>query len=1111
MKPRMNYSLQSALVLCIAVACSNEIPEHARHPVTVSATRVRFDLTGGIKSVPWPNDALCWFDDARDGPCVPNLSAAELSPTQADWVAAINATRGWSPLGSIVVPFERSAGASTIDFTRLLEVQRDADWSNDAIYLIDLETGLPRALDFPTQRGDFVLNRPFALDPSDPRQQEPSLVIETVDERPSRDVKAFTPDSSTSSEFTGAPIYSSDRDSDSDGSLDVPIVLRGYECPNVTGQTNGSDSGRALRDRCLADGIVDFYEPSSDVLRLQPRRPLEQHRQYAVVMTDRLIDENQRPVGSPFSSVSHPRQQESARRVIDWMTQPHFARFYGEPPGNGGNHVQFLWTFTTSAPRRELNALAKKLQPDLFASSNSLVGPPTSLVVERNHSLDIACNSGSPREGLAELLSEVRSLSPGQHRALVESLQSIASIATGTWIHAAYSPFPNSEPSDPQGAALSRVPFWLAIPRNVPLNSQLAVVLVSPERESTHFEGLRWAGQWANRGLATMGFDLLEHDSIPSIEGSTTLAERFKLACIEDLLLDLGRTRQDPSQARSQRRSDISPDLTGTRDRWRASAIELASMARSLRSLTVAPSVGAFFDAAPAGIVGIGNGASPGALAATLLEGAIPVVLVDPATSPDRAWRRGSTWGSPSSDLWQIFGPRLAGVTKSTLNADQTQCTDSEVSIRLIASDTTSIGVELACMPLFDTNGARFANGATVIATNLSSLSRRCVKMAPSGRFSLGLPAATGDSIVLAVYDAAAEVVRYGRDGSCNFKAQEPDPAYVLGVVDSNGVGTSIITTAGGLGLERQSSEFSQALDLAAAAFSLANPAPFLAELAQPANPQATGGLLLSISPGDPTVTPDEGMRLARAAGLVPRFPPESLLLYPEIAAETTPEVLAKALPNPTPAAHVEWARLDEGVPRLRRFPPGAANCGVNVSMTPRSAALCRPPCSVDADCSGYMMCGTDGTCVVPSPTEEICAESLPDLDGLAGSQSGFGAFRPVPFLRLARYSGRLTAERLGELWDPQSRQLGPLVQPTRPDLPFVAMALPLVDPLGSHGIPVDDICQRFRFGNYIANLVGQFVATGGKDYPPVTDRKTQQCLADFPDDTECLAALQDK
>jgi hypothetical protein len=132
----------------------------------------------------------------------------------------------------------------------------------------------------------------------------------------------------------------------------------------------------------------------------------------------------------------------------------------------------------------------------------------------------------------------------------------------------------------------------------------------------------------------------------------------------------------------------------------------------------------------------------------------------------------------------------------------------------------------------------------------------------------------------------------------------------------------------------------------------------------------------------------------------------------------------------------------------------------------------------------------------MPTVSEELCAQYLPDLDALAGTRSGFGAQQPIPPLRLARYAGRIDFDNISELWSPQSRLIGLSVQPTHPDWPFVALALPLANPLGSHGIARDDVCQGFRFGTYMTYLLGQFVASGGTDYAPITHRDTQLCLA---------------
>ncbi|MGE5787626.1 MAG: hypothetical protein ACM3ZE_23740, partial [Myxococcales bacterium] len=63
------------LATCIlSVACSSRVPENARYLSQGESTSVRYDLAAGLTAVPWPNDSLCWVDEATTGPCHPNLS-----------------------------------------------------------------------------------------------------------------------------------------------------------------------------------------------------------------------------------------------------------------------------------------------------------------------------------------------------------------------------------------------------------------------------------------------------------------------------------------------------------------------------------------------------------------------------------------------------------------------------------------------------------------------------------------------------------------------------------------------------------------------------------------------------------------------------------------------------------------------------------------------------------------------------------------------------------------------------------------------------------------------------------------------------------------------------
>ncbi len=1079
----MNSSgiLQYGLVITtglVLAACSTECPNSARYTTSSIGPGVRYDLVAGIESVPWPNDSLCWLDDADPGPCLPNLPTAMLEPYPAGWVRAIDATRGWSTNGPIVVPFSRAAdvqSGSAVDLARLLALQQDNDWSNDAIYLVDLETGLPHTLDFPATRGSFILHQPIALDPSDVRRGEPSLTVETIYEGLGSQTTKLT----TGSETSEGPLYRQDWDTDSDGTLDVPVLLPGHICDIPTKAADGSQSSSVQRDRCLADELVDAYDSAKNTLRIYPRTPLAQGRRYAVVIMDRLVDNDERPVQSPFSGVSHPRQVAVAERVLHWLGTPDLARYYGPVPEDITAHVRFVWGFTTGAPSKDLRSLFRRYQPDFFLAAGSTSSIATHVTLERQYALDASCSGISARSTLSALMREVLNLSPTEERATVDSYGSISSVVVGTLSHPTYPDVamdPLVEVTSHSGA-ITDIPFWLTVPKTATSESPLRIVVVSHEQGSHRLEGLRWAGHWASLGLATLGFDRIGTDIDTLNEAVANAQLQFDQSCTGNLYLDLMRPRSDSHTWHANNLSDVDPDVVATRRRWRLDAIELATIARCLKSSVVTSnSIDMHRELSPGAFFGVGTGAATAALAASLAPGEVPLIMVDPATSPERAWSRGATWGAAKTNLWHVFGPRLAGVPAKSLDGVATRCNSTDSSIRLVNADTPGTGIEVGCLPLpfVDKNGNRLLNnGATAIATNLSSLSRRCVAMTKDGHFSMGLPAAANDAIELSIYDSLDVVIRLGRDADCALVSDSLVPAFVLGSGGTEESVSSILTTAHGLGLERQSSELLHALDLAASAFTLANPAPFVADLAQPIHPTDSRGVLLSISSGDTIVPNDEGLTLARAARLIPRFPPENLDTYWELAADTTPRV-ASALTKPTAAARVEGARLDEGVPRLSRFPPNKSNCGSNVTSAPDLSA----------------------SCPTPPLDEEKCSQSLPDLDALAGTEAGFGAVQPIPSLRLARYAGLPESGNLTDLWSPQSRVIGPSVQPSHPNWPFVAMALPLANPWGSHGIPRDDLCQRFRFGTYLPYLFGQFIATGGTDYAPVTNRETQQCLA---------------
>src|SRR4029079_10313497 len=107
---------------------------------------------------------------------------------------------------------------------------------------------------------------------------------------------------------------------DFDGVIDHPNVLR----PN----------GKNAR----IEDIIPWYERESDTLLLRPVVPLEEKREYAVVLTDRLKGLDGQPVKSPFPAIHHAQQRAGADRVRAILADPARAAYYGDVAGTGLDH-----------------------------------------------------------------------------------------------------------------------------------------------------------------------------------------------------------------------------------------------------------------------------------------------------------------------------------------------------------------------------------------------------------------------------------------------------------------------------------------------------------------------------------------------------------------------------------------------------------------------------------------------------------------------------------------------------------------------------------------------------------------------------------------------------
>ncbi|MGC4066115.1 MAG: D-cysteine desulfhydrase family protein [Polyangiaceae bacterium] len=1072
--------------------CSDRIPDL---PTAERASQVfvRFDRSESLLAgVPWPNDALTWSrGDGTHTPIYPNVPVVGVDARIATWLESVNATPGWSPTSSISLPFARSDGIAAgpaIDLANLLVAQRDSDFANDAIYVIDLETGLPVPLDFDKHLTSFVLNREVALDPSDTKRDSTSLLVETEDERYDSVSFTFNPTRTDDGTIQGAPLYRSQWDRDSDGTLDVPLYEAGQPCSPGDRKTA---TERAEHGACQADNLIPFYDVASNRLRIKPRRPLRENTTYAVVVTHRLLDnaDPRHPVGSPFPQPFPPSQEKTAKRLRAIFSTEGLEPFYGTLRQSGLEGVSFLWSFTTASPVSDLRQIASSIETN-----------ETRLEFRNNFDLDQSCGGSSLREVAIELLTRTHRLSPGERAALNADLADVSRIYTGNFAHPRLLGGAGATLRllGESTADMNTAPFLVTIPARHDGSGAIPLVIGSHDTNTNRLDGLRWAGQLARFGLGVVMFDHL--GSAKSAVAAEDLVLSTAKSCTTDFVNALLSQRTDATRS-DGRASTIF--VVSTRERWRASAIEhwLLAQAVERERYVQAPSDGFRV----VGYVGQGEGGAIVSLASTLPNAPEAIVVVDPMTNPARAWARGTTWRDADVSRLSVFGPRIVGVSPERREdlGLASRCSASEASIRMYSAEDASAGehapgIEQGCLPLIQKNEPRFLDGATVIVTNLETLARRCVGMTTQGDFSLGIPAVESEPLELVVHSGMDAVTRLGRNEDC--RLVETTKASVFRLADDASTSKSnpqFHASGSGLGIERQSEEFRLALDWANQAFGFADPLAFLAHesLRQPGT--AAPATLLVVSPGNPNVGPDEGVGAAVAIGLVPQLPDDALSLHPSLAADTTPSLLANALRRPTAEIALSVSHIAEGVPRLMRHDPEPLECGVNRADDETLRTVCEPTCVRDLDCPTDTTC-REGTCKTTTPSVEMCAMSLADADALAGALAGTRTEVSLQPLRLARYAGMATVDNLPDLWQPRMsmNEVGE-VDPVHPGWALSVLALPLTHPLGAHGIPNDDICQRFRFGTYVPNLLADFLTSGGSRYAPISIPNQQTCLAE--------------
>jgi hypothetical protein len=850
----------SATLAVVAASCvmDQATPGLRRTPSGPGAT-VRFDLSHKpLPDIPLPNDTATWPDPtSRTGL---RINASLIAPTEIEQKARERFSRmeGWGTFAPISVSFDvdksdpnyKDLAGSALDLENVKQRHHgdDYEFADDAVYLVNLTTGVPVPLDLGAGNFNYTLKKLDKYWANDTRITERNLLFDTIDE-------------TRGGAVTPATFKASD-DTDFDGTLDRPNLDDPAACPgpdavcdDATSPMYGSAEcldKRRTRDRCVADHLLTWYERETDTLILRPILPLDEMTRYAIVVTDRLKDARGNAVKSPFDYVYHVSQQAAAQRVLDVINDQKHASYWGDIAGTGLDHVAFTWSFTTQPTVSDMKALRDGLYGKgpfaRFATAyppklevNRAVGLVAGLLNGDNKdpdgwktSADAQAAGCDKKDGnlyvikyddikdtIKVLLTQGFGLGDGPGtELLLGTLESVDHMLIGTF----KSPFlieGGPQGTDPNASfdlnyqtgegteESDTVQFWMVVPKETAAHKQPFNVSIYGHGYTGNFsEGLFYAGNMAQHGIATVGINAVGHGFVISDKLTQGLAQNLLgFACVGPFYDAITQSR-----ARDLNNDGI-PDSGGdfwssylfhTRDGVRQSVLDHIQLVRILRSFGTSDAqmlcrndktgwatpasepcdvngdgkaeVAGDFDGDGVPDVG-GPSATYGTWGESLggilsgIHGAIdPYVTAAVPGSGGGGLTdigvRSFQGGVVEAVLLRIWGPLIVSVPASERGACNpsskesdkcTVCSPDQLSLRWVMPDLNDTGeLEIGCY-----SKDQIAS-TTVIVNNLTNGELKCASVSDAGRVRVGLPASIGDKVRIDFFDGKDQVENYG-------------------------------------------------------------------------------------------------------------------------------------------------------------------------------------------------------------------------------------------------------------------------------------------------------------------------------------------------------------
>ncbi len=1073
---------------CDGGAPVDQAPAAQRPGTAARGPRVRWDLGHRpLPEIPLPNDVATFPDPSSPTGLRLNASLVTATGFESRLRAGFDELDGWGTFQPVTVGFDEDLDLA--DLTRRMRGD-DHEFTDDAVYLVNLTTGVPVPLDMGDGNFVYTAKYPDGYFPNDPRGGQSNLLFETVNE-----------------DVNGNGAMDPGEDTNFDGVLNRAAVFPVGARPQ--------------------DALSTFWEPDSRTLIVRPLVPLEERTRYAVVLTDRLRGVSGYAVRSPYPTVAHPAQS-AVLEALDGHLRGPAARYYGglvyrpRATDGGASRVTFAWSFTTQTTVSDMLTMRRGLYGEgPFAPALAPITPDLRLT-EVNAGASCAPDQearpyiirGPALAALVSALAEGLGLGDAQREALVEQYRYVDYIALGTY----RVPYPMGDPRDIDPHArwtinsrtgeirhlgTDTVQFAMVVPKALAGHSApFPVAFMGHGYRGNFTDALGFGPYLASHGVATVGINAPGHGLWLDTGTRSLFSALLRGMCNGGLLETLAGGRA--KDLNGDNSADPGGDFwTGyvfhTRDNMRQHTLDHMQLIRALRGFDGRARAGVDYnrngdtsddlagDFNGDGTPDVGGpsagyyvmGGSLGGIMAMTLGAADASVRASAPVSGSGGMAdvgiRSTEGGVKEAVILRAMGPLVVSSPASDYPPDgrrtRTSCTAGQTSLRFIVPDLYDTGeLEFACadvLPRGNTDARQpdappaLAPGDDVVVINLRSGEQRCARVSDQARLRIGIPSDTNDPLFVSIYRGAA-VTDYGAcaiapgaalrstvetqqviEGDCDIHcghitvdAPNDAPVRRWGLR-----GAPLLSPAEGLGLRRQTPELRRFLALAQTGLDAADPISWapLYFLRRPAD-HAPHAVLVVNTIGDQAVPINSGNAFARAVGVIPFMGTTAPTRYPELADYATPQGIFGRY-NRTPNRVLIDRGVLEGLAEARRFPSN----------------------------------GRD--------------DVLFDVDNLDEGRQGFGEQTLSTPLRLVRRAARVdSGATLDGAWLPTLDTWSGATGPS------AAVLNAYLRPQGTHSFALPNPSDAWRGETYLLHTIGHFFATDGADVYYRSHPSEHQC-----------------